>query len=101
MMKPGCHECKHRRDVPGSAHSKCAHPKVASSQTVSDPFAEILSILGSVGRSAPVMAVDAAAELGIIGHPHGIRYGWFNWPWNFDPAWLENCSGFEKKEETD
>ena len=26
MSKPDCYKCKHRRSVPGSCHSACAHP---------------------------------------------------------------------------
>ena len=37
-------------------------------------------------------------ELEIQGHPHGIAKGWFIWPLNFDPIWLEACDGFEAKE---
>lgn len=25
----------------------------------------------------------------------GIDNGWFNWPFNFDPAWLNSCKGYE------
>ena len=25
-MTPNCYECKHRRDTPGSCHSRCDHP---------------------------------------------------------------------------
>ena len=32
----------------------------------------------------------------VEGTPHGIKHGWFNWPWNFDPVWLVVCNGFEK-----
>lgn len=35
-----------------------------------------------------------ADDLQIKGNPHGVRHGWFRWPWNFDPVWLENCNGF-------
>lgn len=28
----------------------------------------------------------------------GIKRGWFRWPWNFDPAWLVSCDGFEGKD---
>ena len=31
------------------------------------------------------------------GHPHGIRNGWYLFPFNYDPVWLENCDGFEAK----
>jgi len=34
----------------------------------------------------------------VRGDAHGIRSGWFSWPYNFDPVWLENCTGFEDKE---
>jgi hypothetical protein len=37
------------------------------------------------------------AELAIKGNDHGIRSGWFMWPVNFDPVWLENCNGFSPK----
>lgn len=30
-------------------------------------------------------------------HPNGIKNGWFFWPLNFDPVWLENCDGFTAK----
>ena len=23
--------------------------------------------------------------------------GWFNYPWNFDPTWLLECDGYEKR----
>lgn len=32
----------------------------------------------------------------VSGNMHGIRSGWFNWPWNFDPTWLTECDGFKK-----
>lgn len=32
------------------------------------------------------------------GHPHGIKSGWFSWPLNFDPVWLESCNGFSTSE---
>ena len=28
---------------------------------------------------------------------HGIRMGWFNFPYDFDPTWLNKCSGFVDK----
>jgi len=33
----------------------------------------------------------------VAGNPHGIKNGWFNWPFNFDPIWLEVCHGFKEK----
>lgn len=89
--KPDCYSCAHRGEVPGSAHSSCKHPKAGGK----DPGANVFAILASVGRVAPVVDMDGAAALNIAGHRHGIANGWFNWPFNFDPVWLENCDGFE------
>ena len=38
----------------------------------------------------------AMAMLKIRAADHGVRNGWFEWPVNFDPIWLESCTGFEK-----
>jgi len=35
----------------------------------------------------------------VVGNEHGIRHGWFFWPFNFDPVWLVSCDGFESKEQ--
>ena len=37
--------------------------------------------------------------LTIVADNHGIRMGWFLWPLNFDPVWLEACNGFTPKAE--
>jgi len=34
----------------------------------------------------------------IKGNEMGIRKGWFNWPLNFDPTWLQDCDGFSDNE---
>lgn len=62
MSKPNCYDCKHRREIPGDAHSSCAN-------------------------------FNAKAT----GNDHGRRMGWFYWPFNFDPTWLQTCDGFEAK----
>lgn len=46
---------------------------------------------------------DAHSRCGNIqakveGDSYGIKKGWFFWPLNFDPVWLENCDGFKKKD---
>lgn len=35
----------------------------------------------------------------VVGNKHGIKNGWFFWPVNFDPVWLEDCNGFSDKQE--
>ena len=86
--KPDCYECIHRGEVPGSAHSCCNHP--ATEAVRSSSLAQLFALM--VG--APPMPVDG---LNVVGHKHGIRMGWFAWPLNFDPTWLESCDGFEAR----
>ena len=85
-----CYRCEYRGGVPGSAHSSCNHPIVKQE---TNPLGKLAAILGKI----PV-ATSAATKLGIRGDMHGIASGWFAWPYNFDPVWLENCDGFEAKE---
>ena len=35
--------------------------------------------------------------LNVEGNPRGIKRGWFFWPYNFDPVWLQACDGFTAK----
>lgn len=44
---------------------------------------------------AHIGCLNTAAH--VEGNPHGIRHGWFYWPWNFDPTWLVSCDGFAEK----
>ncbi len=86
-MKPNCFECKHRREIPGDAHSMCAHPAVGGDGDYLD------STMAMVGGGTS----EAARSLGIKGNPTGIRNGWFSWPANFDPTWLDECTGYEQR----
>jgi len=94
MDKPDCYKCKYRGTVPGSRHSSCNHP--AYEKANADPIAQILGIFASVRRVAPIQVKGEGIE--IKGNARGIRKGWFNHPFNFDPTWLESCNGFKEKE---
>jgi len=64
-----CYDCKHRKSIPGDAHSRCEAWKRADTS-------EIL-------RES---------------NPHGIKMGWFLFPHNFDPVWgPDECQKFEAK----
>ena len=91
-----CHECKHRGTIPGDTHSCCRHPDLNGA--TNDPLAGIMAMFASVGRTAPQIGIQAISDkFQIKANYHGIKKGWFNWPWNFDPIWLENCNAFEEK----
>lgn len=87
--KPNCYECKYRRNLPGDAHSRCAHPRVPVLHPALAIFQEMTSGVKAEG-------VPPEQAIRVTGNPHGIRSGWFMWPANFDPVWLVSCNGFEK-----
>ena len=91
MERPDCYKCKWRGEVPGSCHSSCKHPSTADAH---GGMAGLMSVFASVGRVPPVVQDTG---LKVRGNPHGILKGWFNWPCNFDPTWLETCDGFKAK----
>ena len=91
-MDKKCYDCKHRGHIPGDAHSCCKHPDLGEA----DRFECLMAILASVGRVYPAIN-KKYIDFGIKANPHGIQRGWFNWPYNFDPVWLENCNKFEEK----
>jgi hypothetical protein len=32
----------------------------------------------------------------VSGEAGAAKNGQFNWPWDFDPAWVEECSAYEE-----
>lgn len=93
MTKPNCYNCKYRSTIPGDCHSRCKHPSLKPIED--DPIAEILSI---AGKQAGGLGVLVKNECNVKGNEHGIKNGWFNWPFNFDPTWLIKCDGFIEKD---
>jgi hypothetical protein len=82
MLKANCYKCKYRGEVPGDAHSCCHYP---GNRTGLFGFFEKENLAN-------------AKKLNIRATPHGVKMGWFMWPVNFDPVWLENCDGFVEPE---
>jgi hypothetical protein len=81
--KPNCYDCKWRKDLVGDCHSSCSNPNAT-------PMALLVFAQGGTEIKT--------ANIHVRGNTHGVRSGWFCWPLNFDPVWLEICSGFEGKE---
>lgn len=93
--KPDCYKCICRKEILGDAHSRCGHPDAAAG---TDPLMQLMVTFASVGRCAPVVG-PAAVAFGIRANLFGVNNGWFQWPFNFDPRWLEACNKFQIKEE--
>jgi hypothetical protein len=62
-----------------------------------NPIAQLMGMFASVGRIAPIAIDPDTVEIKVKGDYHGIKNGWFNHPWNFDPVWLTECNGFKAK----
>lgn len=92
MDKPNCYECVYRGTIPGDCHSTCNHPD--SGYKSSDP---LWSLVTMIARRVEFPTTPLGSNMGIVGNPHGIRNGWFFWPANFDPVWLESCDGFKQR----
>lgn len=95
-MKPNCYECRWRGNIPSDAHSKCCHPY---NRHLFTPMAELCAMFASAGIVYIPPVVDK--RLKIKANSTGIKNGWFHYPFNFDPVWLENCKGFEKFKDKD
>lgn len=80
-LKPNCYKCKHRADLSYSAHSECKHP--------------LLSETDRLLAAMTIVAGHRIPHTNVSGSAHGIRNGWFMWPLNYDPVWLESCDMFE------
>ena len=91
MEKPNCYECLYRRNLPGDAHSSCAHPRRPA-------LTGVMSIFNEMTGGVKVPGVPTENAIKVTGNLHGILSGWFMWPSNFDPVWLDSCEGFEPKE---
>lgn len=90
-----CWACVHRGEVPGSAHSSCQHPATAP-EFHDNASAQAIGILGR-HSGITTMPSAAAVTLRITASVYGISRGWFIWPVNFDPTWLETCNGFSPR----
>jgi len=90
--KPNCYLCVHRGQVPNSAHSSCQHPATAE-----EHGGELSALIRTLGKRTGIARMQSAAaeQLGVVGAERGVRRGWFLFPINFDPVWLESCNGFE------
>lgn len=85
-LKPDCYKCKWRRATEFSHHSRCAHPLLSAV-----PGAECLPLVFMLnGLRSPF-----EKRLNLSYSRYGFNSGWFFWPINFDPVWLDTCDGFE------
>lgn len=88
--KVDCYHCIHRGPITGSAHSACYHP--INERIHADPILKLTALARGINIPLPVSSI----LLGITFKEHGWKNGWFNWPMNYDPVWLETCQGYQE-----
>lgn len=84
--KPNCYECKFRRELGYSSHSKCVVLTDKLEGERKKQVEDLIDLLGS----------DLLKSGQIKFNQHGVDNGWASWPSNFDPSWLEKCEFFER-----
>ena len=87
-----CYNCIHRRNVPGSAHSSCAH-KIAE---ITLPLVMAKAAMG-YSSVEPVPARANGSPIVLLDEI-GIRGGWALWPFDYDPTWVTQCLIYEGKD---
>ena len=95
-----CYGCKYRGKVEGSAHSNCNNPQVkkliARSSELKQFLVDLLARNQIDNQYLYPMEITVTKETMDTYTP--IANGWFNFPFNFDPGWIDHCNGFEKDE---
>lgn len=72
-----CHDCRFSKNIPGDCHIACG-------ALINDKAASLLAIHLMIGNYNCVKET-----MGISFNPHGVQSGWCNFPFNYDPVWIE------------
>ncbi len=84
--KNKCYACRYRGPASESAFSSCNHPWLDK-----DSKESALEMVMNCGGGKMVQgSKEFVVKLG----EHGIMNGWANWPLDFDPVWVAECSGY-------
>lgn len=87
-----CFSCIHKDFVPGSTHVICRHP---FNDRIFKSRQGMIILLQLATKGFTVQLTPK--ELNLKLNSSGIKGGWCNYPFDFDPIWIENCDGFEEK----
>lgn len=91
LAESGCSMCLHRRSIGDYGRVQCSHPKVMEIQErfpQREPGLIAAKALNAMGKALDIRI-----------NPEFYKNPWFNWPWCYDPASVEFCSGFGREAE--
>ena len=86
--KQTCLTCMYRGPVPHSRHSSCHHPRVDDIMGDHDTLGMLIENLAE-GKVPYIFD-----NLKIVVAPGAVANRYALWPFNFDPVWIESCSGY-------
>jgi|GEM_PF-1234712 len=89
-----CDECIYQGNLENSRHSTCQHPEVRQALNDSSVLKQLINLI-SEGR--PIIRLFNGFK--IEREQQGIDGDWCLWPFNFDPIWLKECTGFTQSED--
>lgn len=80
-----CSTCEYKRNVPGDSHISCEYPFLDKKNA---------SLISMMSVTNPQAFNQTLHQLfGFQASMHGVQSGWFMFPSNFDPNWMEgNCN---------
>lgn len=80
-MKKNCYNCKFKCNIAGDTHISCNYPKLDQTQKFN---------ISSLLLITPEQGIQLLKDnFGFSVSTHPIVSGWFNFPINFDPNWIE------------
>ena len=88
-----CSFCIHKKEFKSSFRAQCCHPKIIEIQNEfpeRKPGYILATALYKMGKALTLQI-----------HPDAYDDRYFNWPFCYNPASAESCSGFKKKAETE
>lgn len=89
MSNLNCGNCKYSQNIAGNTHISCRYPLLSYSESTK------ISMLSMIN---PVMFNDVLSKtFGFTGNMHGIQSGWFMFPENFDPSWIEGSCNYHSE----
>lgn len=84
-----CRNCEHHKRLVGDTHISCHHPMMES--ITSNSMSGLLQIKGFGFPLVPDVEINGKIYPVVVLNPHGVKHGWANWPFNFDPVWVDIC----------
>jgi hypothetical protein len=79
-------------------HLKCNHPGAHDLISRGKDLRDFLSDLtthSTINNNLLWTYIKIEVDDDVIEIYEPMVNGWFTWPFNFDPRWLDSCSGFE------